>query len=130
MQYLKASRRRRVRALESRQQYNQQQRKRDSDEVVFDGGNTYCREERPVVDLAARAAAGVLPKLLDDRAEDELRRQETGSPQRPLHAGFGDVPDVEVIVVRKEGGQAQALLVDLSHERARPQRKTDRQLVA
>lgn len=76
-------------------------------------GETYRREEGPVVDLPAGTAAGVLPELLDDREEDGLRRQEAGSPQRPLHAGLGDVPGVEVVVVREEGGQAQALLVDL-----------------
>lgn len=85
-----------------------------SDEV-----HAYCREEGPVVDLAAGAAAGVLPKLLDNRAEYGLRRQEAGSPQRPLHAGLGDVPGVEVVVVHKEGGQAQALLVNLWHVSAK-----------
>lgn len=79
---------------------------------------SYGREEGPVVDLAAGAAAGVLPKLLDDRAEDGLRRKEAGSPQRPLHAGLGDVPGVETVVVHKEGGQTQALLVDLLRRRA------------
>lgn len=39
------------------------------------GVSTYRGEEGPVVDLAAGAAAGVFPELLDDRAEDGLRRQ-------------------------------------------------------
>ena len=76
-------------------------------------GNTYCREEGPVVDFTAGAAAGVLPELLDDRPEDWLRRQEAGSPQRPLHASLSDVPDVEVVIIGEEGRQAQAFLVDL-----------------
>lgn len=87
------------------------------------GGGAYRREEGPVVDLAAGAAAGVLSELLDDRAEDRLRRQEAGSPERPLHAGLGDVTDVEVVIVREEGGKAQALLVDL-FARASPPAKT------
>lgn len=55
----------------------------------------------------------MLPKLFDDCPEDRLGRQEAGSPQRSLHAGLRDVPGVEAVVVREEGGQAQALLVDL-----------------
>lgn len=75
--------------------------------VEIKGGHkTYRRKEGLVVDLAPGAAAGVLPELFDDRAEDGLGRQEAGSPQGPLHSGLGDVSDVETVVVREEGRKA------------------------
>ena len=68
------------------------------------GSRAYRRKESPVVNLAAGAAPGVLPELLDDRPKDWLGREEAGSPKSSLHAGLSDIPSVEVVVVHEERG--------------------------
>lgn len=55
----------------------------------------------------------MFPELLYNRAENGLGRQEAGSPQRTFHSGLGDVSDVESVVVREQGREAQAFLVHL-----------------
>lgn len=68
------------------------------------GSRAYRRKESPVVNLAAGAAPGVLPELLDDRPEDWLGWEKAGSPKSPFHAGLGNIPGVEVVVVHEERG--------------------------